>query len=165
MERRKGTLHTLIRGPWGRQNFFIPKQQYLVLAASGARDQDVWGVYGCNFSWWFQWNHRRTGGRVRCRRLEISCAQKDECWVEVPLFLTIQFANRNRRGSKVSNGHKQSSWIIVGCLLPYDNCCNLNKGFIRPHSYCIVVMATILKRKRRKASIMVLWHSRKLSTT
>ncbi len=31
----------------------------LVLAASGASDQDVWGVYGCRFSWRFQWHHRR----------------------------------------------------------------------------------------------------------
>jgi hypothetical protein len=26
----------------------------VVLAASGASDQDVWGVYGCIFSWRFQ---------------------------------------------------------------------------------------------------------------
>jgi hypothetical protein len=45
--------------PWGRQNYCKPKQHYLVLAASGASDQDVWGVYGCNFSWRFQWHHRR----------------------------------------------------------------------------------------------------------
>ncbi len=31
----------------------------LVLAASGSSDQDVWGVYGCAFSWSFQWNYRR----------------------------------------------------------------------------------------------------------
>ncbi len=37
-----GTLHILIRGPWGRQNYFKPKRWYLVLAASGASDQDVW---------------------------------------------------------------------------------------------------------------------------
>ncbi len=28
-------------------------------AASGASYQGVWGVYGCAFSWWFQWNHRQ----------------------------------------------------------------------------------------------------------
>jgi hypothetical protein len=54
MKRRKGTSHTLIRDPGGRQNYFKPKRHYLVLAASGASDQDVWGVYGCNFSWRFQ---------------------------------------------------------------------------------------------------------------
>jgi hypothetical protein len=32
MKRCKGTSHTLIRGPWGRQNYFIPKRHYLVLA-------------------------------------------------------------------------------------------------------------------------------------
>ncbi len=31
----------------------------VVLAAPGASDQDVWGAYGCNFSWRFQWHHRR----------------------------------------------------------------------------------------------------------
>ncbi len=31
----------------------------VVLAASGASDQDVWGVYGCIFSWRFQWHHQR----------------------------------------------------------------------------------------------------------
>ncbi len=45
--------------PWGRQDYCKSKRHYLVLAASGASDQDVWGVYGCNFSWRFQWNHRR----------------------------------------------------------------------------------------------------------
>ncbi len=30
----------------------------VVLAASGASNQGVWGVYGCVFSWWFQWHHR-----------------------------------------------------------------------------------------------------------
>ncbi len=44
---------------WGRQNYFKPKRQYLVLAASGASDQEVWGAYGCNFSWRFQWHHRQ----------------------------------------------------------------------------------------------------------
>ena len=29
------------------------------LVASGASDQDVWGLYGCNFSWRFQWHHWR----------------------------------------------------------------------------------------------------------
>jgi hypothetical protein len=46
---RKGTSQTLIRGPGGRQIYFKPKRHYLVLAASGASDQDVWGVFGCNF--------------------------------------------------------------------------------------------------------------------
>ncbi len=36
-----------------------PKRHYLVLAASGASDQDVWGVYEYNFSWRFQWHHRQ----------------------------------------------------------------------------------------------------------
>jgi hypothetical protein len=53
MKTRKGTSHTLIRGPGGRQNYFKPKWHYLVLAASGASDQDVWDVYECNFSWRF----------------------------------------------------------------------------------------------------------------
>ena len=34
MKTRKGTSHTLIRGPGGRQNYFKPKWHYLVLAAS-----------------------------------------------------------------------------------------------------------------------------------
>ncbi len=58
-KRAKAPSHTLIRGPGGHQNFFKPKRHYLVLAASGAYDQDVWDVYGCNFSWRFQWHHRR----------------------------------------------------------------------------------------------------------
>jgi hypothetical protein len=33
--------------------------QTKTVAASGASDQDVWVVYGCNFSWRFQWHHRR----------------------------------------------------------------------------------------------------------
>ncbi len=48
--------------PWseapGRQNYFKPKRHYLVLAASEASDQDVCGVYGYNFSSWFQWHHQ-----------------------------------------------------------------------------------------------------------
>jgi len=48
-----------LEGPGGRQSYFKPKRHYLVLAASGASDQDVWGVFGCNFSWRFQWHHRR----------------------------------------------------------------------------------------------------------
>jgi hypothetical protein len=44
MKRRKSTSHTLIRGPGGRQNYFKSKRHYLVLAASGAFDQDVWVV-------------------------------------------------------------------------------------------------------------------------
>ncbi len=31
----------------------------MVSAASRASDQDVWGLYRCIFSWWFQWDHRR----------------------------------------------------------------------------------------------------------
>ncbi len=54
MKRHKSTSHILIRGPRGRQNYFKPERHYLVLAASGACDQDVWGVHGCNFSWRFQ---------------------------------------------------------------------------------------------------------------
>jgi hypothetical protein len=53
MKTRKGTSQTLIRDPEGHQSYFKPKGHYLVLAASGASDQDVWGVFGCNFSWWF----------------------------------------------------------------------------------------------------------------
>ncbi len=45
--------------PWGRQNYCKPKQHYLVLAASGASDQDLLSVYRCSFSWRFQWHHRR----------------------------------------------------------------------------------------------------------
>ncbi len=37
-----------------------PKVKFeVVLAASGASYQDVRGAYGCNFSWRFQWHHRR----------------------------------------------------------------------------------------------------------
>jgi hypothetical protein len=54
MKTRKGTSQALIRGPGGRQSYFKPKRHYLILAASGASDQDVWGVFGCNFSWKFQ---------------------------------------------------------------------------------------------------------------
>jgi hypothetical protein len=54
MKMRKNTSHTLIRGPGGRQNYFKPKWHYLVLVASGVSDQDVWDVFGCNFSWRFQ---------------------------------------------------------------------------------------------------------------
>jgi hypothetical protein len=36
-----GTPHILIRGPWGRRKYFKPKRPYLVLAASGASDNDV----------------------------------------------------------------------------------------------------------------------------
>jgi hypothetical protein len=53
MKTCKGTSHTLIRGPGGSQNYFKPKLHYLVLAASVASDQDVWGVYGCKVSWGF----------------------------------------------------------------------------------------------------------------
>ncbi len=60
MKTRKGISHALIRGPRGRQNYFKPKWHYLGLAASGASDQDVWDVHGCNFSWRFQWHHRPT---------------------------------------------------------------------------------------------------------
>ncbi len=67
MKTCKGTSHTLIRGPGGRQNYFKPKWHYLVLAASGVSDQDVWGVFERNFSWRFLWHHRRAvadfGGR------------------------------------------------------------------------------------------------------
>ncbi len=35
------------------------KMTLFSLAASGVSDQDVWGVFGCNFSWRFQWQHRR----------------------------------------------------------------------------------------------------------
>ncbi len=49
----------LIRGPWSHQNYFKPNRWYLVLAASGASDQDLWGAYGFNFSWRFQLHHRR----------------------------------------------------------------------------------------------------------
>jgi hypothetical protein len=54
MKTRKGTSLTLIRGPGGRHSYFRPKRHNLVLATSGASDQDVWGVFGCNFSWRFQ---------------------------------------------------------------------------------------------------------------
>jgi hypothetical protein len=54
MKMRKGTSHTLIKGRGGRQSYFKPKRHYLVLAASGASDQDLWDVFGCNFSWRFQ---------------------------------------------------------------------------------------------------------------
>jgi hypothetical protein len=54
MKTPKGTSQALIRGPGDRQSYFKPKRHYLVLVASGASDQDVWGVFGCNFSWRFQ---------------------------------------------------------------------------------------------------------------
>jgi hypothetical protein len=54
MKTRKGTSQTLIRGPGGRKSYSKPKRHYLVLTASGASDQDVWVVFGCNFSWRFQ---------------------------------------------------------------------------------------------------------------
>jgi hypothetical protein len=73
-KRRKGTSHTLIRGPCGCQNYFKPKRHYLVLAASGASDQDVWGVFGCNFSWQFQWHHRH----VRRRWPEINMSKSEK---------------------------------------------------------------------------------------
>ncbi len=50
-------------------SYIKPKPHYLVLAASGATDQDMWDVYGCNFSWRFQWHH---GGHGQLRRLEIA---------------------------------------------------------------------------------------------
>ncbi len=59
MKRRIDTSYTLIRGSWGHLNYFKPKRRYLVLAVSGAYNQDVWGAYGCNFSWRFQWHHRQ----------------------------------------------------------------------------------------------------------
>jgi hypothetical protein len=68
MKRRKGTSHILIRGPGGRQNYFKPKRHYFVLAASGASDQDVWGVYGCNFH---GGSNDTIGDRGRLWRLEI----------------------------------------------------------------------------------------------
>ncbi len=58
-ENAQGTSQTLIRGPGGGQSYFKPKWHYLVLAASGASDKDVWGVFRCSFSWRFQWHHRR----------------------------------------------------------------------------------------------------------
>ncbi len=53
--------HIWIRGPWGRQNYFKPKRRYffLVLATSGASNQDASGAYGCNFSWQFHRLHLR----------------------------------------------------------------------------------------------------------
>ncbi len=37
-----------------RQPELLPFWFEVVLAASEASNQGVWGVYGCVFSWWFQ---------------------------------------------------------------------------------------------------------------
>jgi hypothetical protein len=46
------------------------------LAASGASDQDVWGIYGCIFPWRFQWYNR------------VSAAMSDVCSRRYRRFLT-----------------------------------------------------------------------------
>ncbi len=63
--------HTLIRGPWGlwgTKTYFKPKRRYLGLVSRAFRVpfgfgslRDLWSgcVYGCAFSWRFQWNYRR----------------------------------------------------------------------------------------------------------
>ncbi len=56
-KRRKGPSHAL--RPLRPPKLLQTKTALFSLADSGASDQDVWGVYGCNFSWRFQWHHRR----------------------------------------------------------------------------------------------------------
>jgi hypothetical protein len=65
------SIKTLHKHPWGHQNYFKPKQYYLVLAASGASDQDVWGIYECNFLWLFQWHHWRPCLKSTAREIVI----------------------------------------------------------------------------------------------
>jgi hypothetical protein len=48
----------------GRQSYFKPKRHYLVLAASGASDQDVWGVFDATFH---GGSNETIGGRGRYR--------------------------------------------------------------------------------------------------
>ncbi len=51
------TLSTAVSdfGSWRYRHFDL---KYIVLAASGASDQSIWGVYECVFSWRFQWHYR-----------------------------------------------------------------------------------------------------------
>ncbi len=42
-----------------RRPELLPFWYEVVLAAPGASNQGVWSVYGCVFSWWFQWHHQR----------------------------------------------------------------------------------------------------------
>jgi hypothetical protein len=69
MKTCKGTSQTLIRGPGGRQSYFKPKRHYLVLAASGASDQDVGVFLDATFH---GGSNDTIGGRGRLRRPEIS---------------------------------------------------------------------------------------------
>jgi hypothetical protein len=66
MKTRKGTSHTQIRGPGGRQNYCKPKWHYLVLPASGVK------MYGMFLDATFHGGSNDTiGGRGRLRRPEI----------------------------------------------------------------------------------------------
>jgi hypothetical protein len=68
-KRRKGTSHTLIRGPWGCHNYFNPKRNYIVF--SGLRG--LWSRCGMFMDATFYGGSNDTiGGRVRRRRPEIS---------------------------------------------------------------------------------------------
>ncbi len=57
------SMNTSFHGGWNetiggrfrlRRPELLPFWYEVVLAASGASNQGVWGVYGCVFSWWFQ---------------------------------------------------------------------------------------------------------------
>ncbi len=56
-----GSNGTIASDFGGRRYHSFTFKYTVVLAASGildASDQGVWGVYGCIFSWRFQWHHR-----------------------------------------------------------------------------------------------------------
>ncbi len=89
-----------LEGPGGRQSYFKPKRPYLVLAAPGASDQDVWGAtfHGGSID--------TIGGRGRLQRPEISPIY--------PLQLSLSLAAPHLHGVLVLvTGNKFIAGVIV----------------------------------------------------
>ncbi len=79
-----------------------------MLAGSGTSDQDVWGVYGCNFSWRFQWHHRSVSDVDRGRYCQF-----------VPLNFLLSLTAPHLLGVLVLvTGYK----FIAGVVVTGNNC-------------------------------------------
>jgi hypothetical protein len=85
-----------------RQPELLPFWFEVVLAASGASNQGVWGVYGCIFSWWYQWHHRR---------LRLTLAAGDIAVLLSALYFAVVIDTGEQFfGGVIDTGDKISPW-------------------------------------------------------
>jgi hypothetical protein len=110
-------LAHLYKRPLRPPKLNIPLGFEVVSAASGASYIDVQGAYGCNFSWWFQWYHRRPRPTSAAGSNETNSGRRYQWFV--PFNILPSMAAPHLHGVLVLvTGNK----FIAGVVVTGDNC-------------------------------------------